>query len=328
MTDDPKPPEATLAVPERAAAPAPFVPTREQAERRAALMADAVPANTRKAYQKAAKAWVTWATAHGTCPMPADPDAVVQWIVDLEAEGKAPATIGQALAALALAHRSAGIDPPPTNAFAVKQAMRAARARHVGEEEEAAPIVWELLCRMLDQLKGAKRTRYRALLLVGWAAALRRSELAGLTWDEVELEPGFAWAKIRFRRATKGSQLEAAIVGIQGNADEPGRCPVRALNALQPDASRRQGPVFGVSTDTVNDLVKRLVKACGVDPTDYSAHSLRAGFVTEAFRRRIPLDRIQAVTRHKDPKTLMKYRREADPVAGSAAADIWKKPQG
>jgi len=324
MTTDPKPTAASLVAPAAPGALAPFVPTVEQAERRAALMADAVPLNTRKAYQKATRAWVAWAEAHGTAALPAQPEAIVQWVVDLEAAGRAPATIGQALAALAMAHRSAGIDPPPTTAFSVKQAMKAVRARHVGEEEEAAPILWDLLCRMLDQLKGARRMRNRAILLVGWSAALRRSELAGLTWEELELEPQLAWAKIRFRRPTKGSQLESVIVGIQANAAEPARCPVRALVNLRP-AGEAQGPVFNVSTDVVNDLVKRLVRACGEDPTDYSAHSLRAGFVTQAFRWKIPLEKIMETTRHKDPKTLMKYRREADPITGSAAEDIWRK---
>lgn len=337
--DDPKQPKPEALVPVQPAELAPFIATPEQHELLSELLKDSMAANTKRSYRAGFAAWAAWARQQEIPILPRDASAaqaIGTWIAVQEQAGAAVSTIAQRIAALSLAYKAAGIDPAPTASFTVKEALKALRRRHVGEEEEAAPIDWALLCRMLEWTPARTRTRDRALLLVGWSGALRRSELAGLMRDELNFGPPGpdgvpAWLRIRFRRATKGDQDKAAEVPIQANDAEPLHCPVRALRSwLASDAhtfDERHGlaPIFRLTADAINDLVKRYARGVGEDPTDYSAHSLRAGFVTEAFRRRIPIDRIQAVTRHKDPKTLMKYRREADPVAGSAAADIWKK---
>lgn len=59
-------------------------------------------------------------------------------------------------------------------------------------------------------------------------------------------------------------------------------------------------------------LVKRYVGAIGLDPADYSSHSLRAGFVTSAAAHGARLDKIMEVTRHSSPATVMRYIRHAE----------------
>ena len=67
-------------------------------------------------------------------------------------------------------------------------------------------------------------------------------------------------------------------------------------------------------------LVKHYVKAIGLDPSDYSAHSLRAGFVTSAAVHHARLDKIMEVTRHKSPAMVLKYIRDADSFKDHAGA--------
>jgi integrase len=70
---------------------------------------------------------------------------------------------------------------------------------------------------------------------------------------------------------------------------------------------------------SVARIVKRYAEAAGLDPTRYSAHSLRAGFVTEAVRRGAPDSEIMGTTLHETPAMIARYRREADPVARGAS---------
>jgi integrase len=311
-----------------------FVPTSQQQKVLDDLLSAAVPANTRRSYRAAFKDWMEWAQVNGTPALPAEPHAVASYLAEL-ALTKAPSTLGQRAAAIARAHHDARL-PSPTRDPEVRKVVKAAKMQHVGEEDEAAPVVRDLLRKMLAATApGVLGIRDRAILLVGWAGALRRSELARLTVEEFRFDPAGLWMQIQFRRPTKGDQDRSAMVPYSANTREPDLCPIAALQAWLKATCTKTGPIFrawtpngllrdaSMTQDSINDLIKKLVKACDIEPEPYSGHSLRAGFITQAFRDRIPLERIQAVTRHKDLKTLLKYRREADPISGSAAADIW-----
>jgi integrase len=136
--------------------------------------------------------------------------------------------------------------------------------------------------------------RERALLLVGFVPALRRSELVGLSFEHVNDDPQRPGSHHPPVKANQGIEPDLVVLPIVPN---PARCPARALRALAALAGIASGPILrAVSTGSragtrrldagaLNVLVQKAVARAGIEPLPYSAHSLRAGFVTHAHLR-------------------------------------------
>ena len=129
--------------------------------------------------------------------------------------------------------------------------------------------------------------RDRALLLVGFAAALRRSELCGLTVQDIDpVERGML---VTIRRSNGDQGGTGQTVAIPHGTK--GRCPVTALKEWLTAACITEGGLFrsinrhghigeSLSPQTVALVLKRRLTVVGLDPAVYSAHSLRSGFLT------------------------------------------------
>jgi integrase len=101
-------------------------------------------------------------------------------------------------------------------------------------------------------------------------------------------------------------------------------CPVRAFECWLDVSGIGEGAVFrpidrvggiskeALSADAVSVILKRRLKETGCDPSDYSGHSLRAGFVTEAVNAGIPTWRIRRQTGHSSDAMLDRYIRQAE----------------
>ncbi|TQR82214.1 site-specific integrase, partial [Mycobacterium hodleri] len=161
--------------------------------------------------------------------------------------------------------------------------------------------------------------RDRALLLTGFVTALRRSELAALDVDHLSEHPrGLVLTIGRSKTNQIGAQPELVVVPHAGH---PRRCPVTALTTWLEAAAITTGPVFRpvskgnhalsrrLHPESVNTLVRNAIQRSGTDPTGYSAHSLRAGFVTHAHLRGATDRAIAHQTRHRSLATLSGYVR-------------------
>jgi integrase len=255
----------------------------------------------------------------------------------------ARASINQAISAVALAHHAAG------HAFDRKHPLIAETWRGISrikarteDLRQAQPITAADLRALLDDLgRGAHRlpadARDAALLALGWAAALRRSELVGLDWEKIET--GIGTLRIDERglvvtlNTSKGSQTEAATVVVPC-PDMPTACAAVKLWAdvakLQPGEpvfrpiDKGQRIAAGRLTDrSVSRIIKARVHALAIaggkskDEADalaeaMSGHSLRAGYATAAAANDVPSYRIQQHTRHRSAEMVARYVREAD----------------
>ena len=173
--------------------------------------------------------------------------------------------------------------------------------------------------------------RDRALLLLGFAGAFRRSELVGLDVADVSIQP--QGLLITLRRSKTDQEGAGRAVGIpQGKSEAT--CPVRAYQAWIKTASIKSGAVFrpidrhgnaGTSRLTGESaamVVKKAVAAIGLDADPYAGHSLRAGLVTEAARQGIPDHKIMAQTGHKSRKMLDRYIRDSQVFRNNAAGGV------
>lgn len=273
---------------------------------------------TRRAYRSDFDHFTSWCDQRQVEPLPASIDTVAAYLADLADGGLKASTIMRRAAAIGYAHRLRGAEPP-TNAEPVKAVLRGIRRRIGTAVERKAPATARALVAMLkrvsDTLTGK---RDRALLVIGFAAALRRSELVALNVSDVELhERGII---IHIRQSKTDQEGEGQQVAVPTGRKLK---PVDALRDWLTAGGITEGALFRpiakggrVSAErltdrSVADIVKRYADAAGLDPEIYSGHSLRAGFVTTALEDGADLLKVMDVTRHREVKTLKGYDRRA-----------------
>jgi integrase len=274
--------------------------------------------NTRIAYAGQWARFVAWADLHTLASLPAAPDTVALYLVHLADLGRRPSTIDLVLAAIGKAHRIAG-HPSPRDHVVVTE-LRAGIRRRLGT---APRRVDPLLADDLRTLTrgggdGIRDVRDRALLLLGWAGALRRSELVAI--DLADLRP-VARGLVLTLRISKTDQ-EGAGVELPILRGRPGSCPVAAVEAWIARAGLTSGALFRgtrgrtvtahrLTAGDVARILQRRAPAIGLDPALLAGHSLRAGFITSAALAGRAEWAIQQQTRHRSAEVLRGYIRRA-----------------
>ncbi|OAA29255.1 site-specific recombinase XerD [Frankia sp. EI5c] len=256
--------------------------------------------------------------------VPASAATVAGYIAALADAGYAPSTIRRRLAAISVAHQLAQVDNPTGSAevSAVWNGIR--RSRGVRPSRKAA-LDTSLLSRVVAGLDDAvlADVRDRALLLVGFAGCLRRSELVGLdTADVVETDDGLV---LTVRRSKTDQEAAGAQVGLAYGSYRP-TCPVRAWRGWVAAAAAAGMPLAGgpafrginrhgqvgagrLYAGSVARIVQRRVAAAGLDPADFAGHSLRSGFATAAARAGVTDRSIMRQGRWRSAASLESYVR-------------------
>jgi len=307
--------------------PAPFrtdetVPAHLEKEfqRTQEYLAEQHAVSTRRAYRADWKIFETWCKQRELTALPAPPETVALFLAS-EAENKlAPATLRRRLAAIRLAHRMADMEPP-TNSELVKGTFAGIRRVHGVAPKVKEPAIAERIRAMVDpiDIKTSAGARDRALLLLGFAGAFRRSELTALTVDDLTKDDQGLVVAIRSSKTDQEGKGDSVPV-IRGKH----YCPVIALDHWLELSGITEGPIFrrvfrggkvgttALSTYSVALTVKKWALQAGLNPDDFAGHSLRSGFLTSAAMNRASLFKMMEVSRHKDPKTVMRYIRQAE----------------
>jgi site-specific recombinase XerD len=284
----------------------------------------ALAPSTRKAYEHDWLMFATWCAERGVRAIPAAPASVAAFLAAEADREFRPVTIGRRAAAIAAAHRAQD-HPNPCDSGAVQAVMSGIR-RELGTEpqRQAKPLELEPLARVVEPLELTTRAAYRdrALLLLGFAAALRRSELVALDVEDLDFDPAKG-VLLTIRRSKTDQERAGATVAVPYARAGNDLCAVRALLAWLQTAEIHRGPVFRQMRrgDTLTDrrlsdqsvalIVKRRAQAAGVRPEKLSGHSLRAGYATAAAAAGIEERKIANVTRHKNLPVLRGYIRRA-----------------
>ena len=277
--------------------------------------------NTRRAYQSDLKHFL----AAGQC-IPATAEQVARYLAD-HAAVLSMATLARRLVGIRAAHMERGF-PDPTKGELIRLTLRGIRRKFGAPQRRVAPLRIEHLSAITSILGTSKRDiRDRAILLVGFAGAFRRSELTGVqcNWiTRTEKGVSIVLRKTKTDQESKGRTVVVPLVG--------GRvCPVAALEAWLEFSGITNGPLFrrvgksgkvyqsGLSESAVATIVKHRAAQIGLDATRLSGHSLRAGFTTSAAAAGLPVWSIKSQTGHASDAVLGAYVREADPLRGIAA---------
>jgi site-specific recombinase XerD len=287
--------------------------------------------STRQAYRSDFAIFTRWCASKGVCPLPATAETVAGFLAAQAEAALAASTITRRGAAIRYAHKLAGHEPPG-NSEAVKATLRGIR-RTIGTapKNRKAPLLSEAMHRIsraaaLD-LKGL---RDRALLLLGFGGAFRRSELAALNVDDLEFtDDGL---KVTIRRSKTDQEGVGVTIAIIKGATST--CPVRALMEWLKGARIESGPLFRavrkgnkvqetrLTPKSVCVIVKSYAAMIGLDAKTVGAHSLRSGFLTSAARRGASVFKMRDVSRHKSMDVLQSYVRDADLFRDHAGAGL------
>jgi integrase len=290
--------------------------------------------NTLRGYASDWREFTGWCAARGLDPLPAVPATLTAYLTELAAAGAKVGTMSRRLSSIRFAHAAQDL-ADPTGAARVQTVWEGIRRLHGAPPEQAKPLMPPELFDVLDACPTTKTwktrgrapepdlsgARDRALLLVGFVGALRRSELATLSVDDIAEHPnGLVLTLPRSKTNQTGEQTELVVLPRAGNPD---RCPVTALATWLSLAGITAGPVFrevtksnrpsshGLHPESVNDLVQAAAARTELEELQegITAHSLRAGFVTYAHLRGASDRAIAHQTRHRSLATLGTYVR-------------------
>ena len=288
--------------------------------------------NTRRAYRAAVGRFTDWCTAHGQTALPASPETVAAFLAAEAGRGLAVNTLRLRHAALRYLHLLADY-PPPTTSPLVSATFAGIRRAHRRPLRKKTALVLEPLRATLqaipDTLPGH---RDRALILVGFAAALRPSELARLDIAALTRHDDGIALLLPWRK--NDQEAHGATVWLPvGQTD---LCPVTALEAWLAAAGITEGPLFRrlwrlppprvrkvikrkpiadryriganpIDTDSIALVVKRWTGIAGLDGTAFAGHSLRRGAISSGVARGAHIARLKQFSGHASLKSLEEY---------------------
>jgi site-specific recombinase XerD len=249
--------------------------------------------NTLRGYRADLADFQAWCQTHEVSWLPATPATLALYVTALAQSGRKAATIAHRMAAIGQAHQLAGHVPSPTTHPELRATLAGIRRTIGTAKQSKAPLVTEELRRLLRSQGPTPlaEVRDRLILLLGFAAALRRSELVAL--DVQDLEETGDGVVVHLRRS-KTDQEAAGEDRAVPFGQHPETCPVRALRAWLSTSGISQGPLLrpinrhgqlgpGQLTDrSIARIVQRDCDRAGLEAAEYGGHSLRAGLATSA----------------------------------------------
>lgn len=307
--------------------------TVDDALRIAEAVASTLAESTRHVYGHGWRQWERWCSARETSPLPANPAMICAYLTERASDGALVPTLDLAIGAISYHHRSRGLNDP-TMTEAVRQVRRGLR-RIVGAapRRQARPLDTDDIRQILGPIDRttAKGARDAAIILLGFASALRRSELAALDLTDVEPKPGGLLLHVR---RSKTDQDAAGQVVAVAHGQHPETDPIAALDGWLDLRRREPGPLFtSMRNKTITDerlsgnaiarMLRNRAERAGLPAERITPHSLRAGHATTAAIAGVSLDRIAAQTRHKRLSTLLeRYIRPAQALDLTSSRDL------
>jgi len=295
-------------------------------------------ASTWRAYESDWRIFVAWCRSVDELALPATPHTVALFLAAQATLGHAPSTLDRRRAAIRLVHVGAKL-PSPHDALEVDEVLRGIRRAWKQPPSQKAPAVDAEVKRMADAVEPQtlQGLRDRALVLLGFAGALRRSELVALDVEHLQQRrEGFS---MHIAHSKTDQEGQGQVVAIARVLDSP-YCPVQAVLDWLVVAEIRTGAVFRrmhrgdalghsrLTDQSVALVIKKLALRAGLDPERYAGHSLRSGFLTSAARRRASIFKMADQSRHRSLDTLRAYVRDAERFDDHAGLGLLQAKRG
>lgn len=286
--------------------------------------------NTRKAYRADWSDFIAWCARFHRHALPALPETVAYYLAHESLRLKV-STLERRLATISEAHKAAGHDSPTQHAQ-VRLVWSGIKREKGTAQRHMKPALTRHLRAMVERLPDSLvGCRDRAILLLGFAGAMRRSELVGLVVADLAFtDEGLV---VVIRKSKTDQSGEGRKIGIPfGTQTET--CPVKAVQKWLDESRIDEGPVFravsrggliretALSDRVVANLVKRTLTSAGKSSNRYAGHSLRAGLITQAAMSGVSERAIQEQSGHKSLLVLRRYIRDGSLFRENAAAKV------
>lgn len=305
------------------------------------FVAESLSASTLRAYKSDLRIFVAWCDEHNHSSMPALVRTVADFISDQATNGTpvkylservakkhtgtntppvVPSSLVRRIAAIKYAHEAAGHESPTSDKL-VAATLKGIRNNKKQATIKKTPATIDKLIAMLAHCDTSTLIgkRDKALLLIGFAGAFRRSELAALTVNDIQIEDAGIRVTIRSSKTDQsGEGQEIAIPNGKMNA-------VDVLQDWLTASGIESGPLFRgfyrggksirdtmLSGRAIADLVKAYAVKAGLNPAEFAGHSLRSGFITSAAEDGANLFKIMDQSRHKTVDVVRGYVRSAE----------------
>lgn len=280
--------------------------------------------NTKRAYASDLVHFEAWG---GTLPAT---DIVIAEYLAAYAGELSVSTLTRRMVAISKAHDARG-QTNPVKSELVRATLRGIRRTHGTALRRARPLIKEELFDVLAQLgTSTKDVRDRAVLLMGFACGFRRSELVAVNFNDIDrVRQGVI---IHIRRSKTDQTGQGRQVGIPFGRTR--YCPVTALDDWLAESTIGEGSVFRsvdrhgnildnrLGGDAVSIMIKERVSNIGLEPGDYSGHSLRAGFVTSAAQAGVSSWKIRQQTGHASDAMMSHYIRDGELFVDNAVGAL------
>lgn len=286
--------------------------------------------NTVKSYKSDWTDFVTYCKNNSLNDLPADEKTIISYITEL-AQDKKVSTINRRISAISQAHQAVGYQTP-TQTFAVRALLKGIKREKgtMPDKKQAAGIDD---VRLMVETLGDKLIdiRDRALVLIGFAGAFRRSELVNLTVEDIKTDRNGITVTLRHSKTDQEGQGIRKGIPYGSNPDT---CPVRALLDWLNASCITEGAIFrsinrhsqvqpnAMSDKAVALIVKKLAEAAGLDASQYSGHSLRSGFITTAADCGVDERSIMKQSGHKSLVVMRGYIQDATLFKHNAASQV------
>ena len=280
--------------------------------------------NTKIAYRTYLSAWTAHAEKRGVAARPAHPAAVAEWLTTLADEGKSVSTLQVARAAIAAAHREAGLEDPTSTELVRRVLSGLAReaAKQGRRPSQVRGLTGGDLQRILahfDRPGGPPPSRIvlrdLALVQVMRDGLLRRGEAANLIWGDIT---GVAdgSGRLTIRHSKTDQEGKGAVMYLAPST-------VAALERMRPPDAESHDTVFGLTGPHLSTRITALAKKAGLGP-GYSGHSCRIGMAQDLAAHGASLAQLMTAGRWTNPTMPARYTRN-QAAANNAVAQYYQQ---
>lgn len=287
--------------------------------------------NTMRAYISDFLLFIAWCEHYNVTYLPAEPTTIASYISYMAESGRKVSTIQRKISAISQAHQKENLESPTYNHI-VRSTMQGIRRTLGAKQTEKRPISIKNLQRVSTIINN-DLTGYRdkALLLIGFAGAFRRSELVAIDVEHLTFHT--EGVEIFVPKSKTDQEGEGFSKGIEYGGN-PDTCPVLALEKWLAAAHITTGMIFRpinrhrtilqkrLTPDSVALLVKKYMAEIGLPTYHYAGHSLRAGLATEAAKAGVKELDIAEQTGHKSLQTLRRYIRKANVFTNNVSGKV------
>ena len=277
--------------------------------------------NTLRAYKADYKDFALFCIKHGFKSMPTDPKVVCLYLTHLSQTSKF-STLKRRLASISVIHRLSGHYIDTKHPMITENLMGIKRVKGSYQKAKKPILLNDLksIVNVIDKDKNEKRrSKNRALILIGFAGGFRRSELVAILFEDIDFVP--EGVKIFVKRSKTDQSGEGMTKGIPYFSNQ-NYCPVISLKNWLEKSEIKSGKIFDMSDKSVALTVKKYTAIAGLDSNKYSGHSLRSGFATSVAELGAEERSIMAMTGHKTTQMVRRYIQEANLFKNNALSKI------